>query len=132
MTEAKSLKISLLLLRLGVFMVFLVWTLDKFFSPGHAARVFEKYYFFKGLGNEIVYVVGFLQAVITLAFLFGIKKKYSYGIIFLMHLASTLVSYEQYFKPNLLFFATFPMLAATVALYLMRDQDTLMTIKSKS
>jgi putative oxidoreductase len=30
---------------------------------------------------------------------------------------------------NLLFFAAWPMLAACIALYLLRDQDTLLTVK---
>ncbi|GAB2198101.1 hypothetical protein [Sessilibacter sp. MAH4] len=133
MTEAKSLKLSLLLLRVGVFIVFFMWTIDKFINPEHSARVFAKFYYFQGLATELVYVIGLLQAAVVLAFLLGIMKKYSYGIIFLMHLASTLVSFEHYFDPwkvpNLLFFAAFPMLAAIMALYLMRDQDTMLTIK---
>lgn len=33
---------SLPLLRLGVFIVMLMWTLDKYVQPDHAGRVFEK------------------------------------------------------------------------------------------
>jgi hypothetical protein len=35
---------ALLALRLGVFIVMLVWTLEKFVNPGHAAAVFENLY----------------------------------------------------------------------------------------
>ncbi len=49
-----------------------------------------------------------------------------------MHAVSTLSSFRQYlapFKgPNLLFFAAWPMLAACIALFLLRDLDTLWTV----
>jgi hypothetical protein len=35
---------ALLALRLGVFIVMLMWTLDKFINPEHAALVFERFY----------------------------------------------------------------------------------------
>lgn len=36
MQTEKRLPIALLALRLSVFLVMLVWTLDKLFAPGHA------------------------------------------------------------------------------------------------
>lgn len=44
----KQLPLALLLLRLGIFIVFLAWTPDKFVQPEHAARVFAAFY---GLGS---------------------------------------------------------------------------------
>jgi len=46
-----------------------------------------------------------------------------------MHTVSTLSSYAQYLDPfnNLLFFAAWPMLAACVALFLLRGHDTLLS-----
>ena len=50
----------------------------------------------------------------------------------LFHSISTLSSYKQYFAPfegpNLLFFAAWPMLAACLALYLLRDLDTMWVV----
>ncbi|NNJ92371.1 MAG: hypothetical protein HKP55_11910 [Gammaproteobacteria bacterium] len=128
-----SLKISLLFLRIGVFIVFFMWTLDKFINPGHASAVFSKFYFYDGLSVSLAYGIGAIQFLIIFFFLLGIKKQLSYGLVFCMHLISTLTSYEKYFDPwtypNLLFFAAWPMLAAIVALYLLREEDTLLTIK---
>jgi putative oxidoreductase len=47
-----------------------------------------------------------------------------------LHGISTLSSYRQYLDPfdNLLFFAAWPMLAACVALFLLRDLDTKWTL----
>ena len=123
---------SLLLLRLSVFIVMAMWTLDKFLNPEHTARVFEKFYLIANLSSVAAYTIGGLQALVILAFVFGIKKRLSYGLVLLMHTVSTVSSYERYFDPwtgsNLLFFAAFPMLGAIAALYLLREQDRLFSI----
>ena len=125
-----NLQWSLLLLRVGVFIVMFFWTLDKFVNPGHSIRIFEHFYNISGFNEMIAYVLGALQLVLVMAFLFGIKKRITYGLIFLMHAGSTFSAYAQYFDAfnNLLFFAAWPMLAACAALYLLRDADTKFTL----
>lgn len=122
---------SLFSLRLGVFIVMIMWTLDKFINPGHSARIFEKFYGISGSNEMIAYVLGALQLLLVLAFMAGIKKRLTYGLIFVMHGLSTLSSYNQYIDGfnNLLFFTAWPMWAACFALYLLRDQDTKFTAK---
>lgn len=129
--KAKKLQKALLALRLGVFLVMFMWTIDKFINPEHASRVFAKFYLIDGLSNLLAYLVGGLQLILVFAFLLGIKKRWSYGAIFLMHGVSTFSSYAKYFDPwnSLLFFAAWPMLAATYSLYILRDEDTLLTVK---
>ncbi|MDN3453971.1 MULTISPECIES: hypothetical protein [unclassified Psychrobacter] len=130
----KHLPLSLLFLRLGVFIVFFFWTLDKFVNPEHAAGVFSKFYALENLGASIVYVVGGLQIVLILLFVAGLFKKWTYGIILLLHASSTFATFGLYLHPfdNLLFFAAWPMLAACLALFLMRDYDTLTLGKNTS
>lgn len=132
--EVKHLKLSLLLLRLGVFVVFFVWTMDKFFNPEHTAIVFSKFYFIDNLSIGVAYVVGVIQLLVVFAFLLGIMKQYSYGLLLVMHLISTLTPFAKYLDPfsNLLFFAAWPMLSALIALYLLREHDTLLNIKQNS
>tara|TARA_B100001063_G_scaffold78003_1_gene72470 strand:+ start:958 stop:1371 length:414 start_codon:yes stop_codon:yes gene_type:complete len=122
---------SLLSLRLGVFIVMITWTLDKFVNPGHSARIFEHFYGISGSTDVVAYVLGALQLILMLAFLAGIKKRITYGVVFIMHGLSTLSSYNQYIDGfnNLLFFAAWPMWAACFALYLLRDQDIVFTVK---
>lgn len=128
--EQNRIEWSLFLLRLGVFIVMFAWTLDKFFNPGHAAKVFENFYFIGGLGEEIMMVVGAIELVIILAFLGGLWKRFTYGFVMILHGVSTFSSWKQYTTDiNLLFFAAWPMLAACVALYLLRDLDTKFTLK---
>jgi len=122
---------SLFSLRVGVFIVMIMWTLDKFVNPAHSAGIFEKFYGISGSTDIVAYVLGALQLVLVLAFLAGIKKRLTYGIIFVMHGLSTLSSYNQYIDGfnHLLFFTAWPMWAACFALYLLRDQDVKFTIK---
>ena len=48
MTERDRLTTALLALRIGVFIVMFMWTLDKFVNSPHASRVFDNFY---GLGG---------------------------------------------------------------------------------
>ncbi|GHB77486.1 hypothetical protein GCM10008107_28820 [Psychrosphaera saromensis] len=122
---------SLFSLRLGVFIVMIMWTLDKFMNPGHSAKIFEHFYGISGSTDMVAYVLGALQLVLVFAFVAGIQKKITYGVIFVMHGLSTLSSYNQYIDGfnNLLFFTAWPMWAACFALYLLRDQDVKFTVK---
>ncbi|HJW47569.1 MAG TPA: hypothetical protein VJ484_13935 [Lysobacter sp.] len=131
-TATRKLEISLLALRLSVAAVMLVWVVDKFVRPEHSASVFEGFYHLPGVGETIVVGLGVVQLLLVLAFLAGAAKTWTYGAILLLHAASTFVSWRQYLAPyegpNLLFFAAWPMLAACLALFLLRDQDRLWVI----
>lgn len=131
--EQQRIANALLLLRLGVFIVMIMWTLDKFIQPEHAALVYTHFYFLPGLSSTAFMVIGLLQLVLVLAFVAGFKKRYSYGLVLILHGISTLSSWKQYLDPfnNLLFFAAWPMLAACIALYMLRDLDTRWTIDSR-
>lgn len=133
-TMFKTLAKSLLALRLGVFIVMLMWTLDKFVNPAHAGKVFDKFYGISWLTDHISFVIGAAELLLVLAFVAGIWKRWTYGAIFLLHAVSTLFSYKQYLAPfdHLLFFAAWPMLAACFTLYLLRDWDTLFTFPKRA
>ncbi|MCK7458014.1 hypothetical protein [Idiomarina aminovorans] len=117
---------ALLALRVGIFIVMFVWALDKFVNPGHTAAVFEGFYGIGGLSATIATVLGAVQVVLCLAFLLGLWKTITYGIILILHGLSTLSSFPQYLDAfnNLLFFAAWPMLAACIALFILREYDT--------
>ncbi len=127
----RNLRISLLSLRVGVAIVMLVWSVDKLLRPEHAAGVFGAFYALPGLGETVFYVLGALQLIVVLAFLAGAWRTWTYGAVLAMHTVSTFSSFRQYLAPfegpNILFFAAWPMLAACLALFLLRDQDTLLS-----
>lgn len=124
---------ALLMLRLGVFVVMFIWTIDKFVRPEHSAKIFASFYFIGGLGNLPVYLIGAVEMTILLGFLAGFKKRFTYGFVLLLHGISTLSAFKQYLSPfegpNLLFFAAWPMLAACFALYSLSDLDTLWALE---
>jgi hypothetical protein len=132
MNTDSRLPLALLLMRLSVFAVLLVWTVDKLVRPEHAAAVFENFYLIGGLGHTAFTVIGILEVLLIAAFVAGFRKRLTYGAVFILHGISTLSSYKQYLNPfqdaNLLFFAAWPMWAACFALYVLRERDTLWSI----
>ncbi len=134
MTTDRRIPISLLTLRLSIFFVMLMWTLDKFIRPEHAASVFEKYYFVGGLGQVLTWTLGGLELVLLVGFMLGIAKRWTYGAVLVLHGISTLSAFNHYITPfaegpHLLFFAAWPMLAACFSLYLLRDLDQLGVVR---
>jgi uncharacterized membrane protein YkgB len=132
MSTDKRIKVSLFLLRIGIFIVMFVWTIDKFIRPDHASAVFKNFYYISVLSQNISYLIGIVELFTILGFLIGFKKRFTYGAVLIFHGISTISSYKQYFSPfesvNLLFFAAWPMLAACIVVYYLRDLDTLFTI----
>ena len=117
----------LLLLRLGVGLVLLVWTFDKMLNPGHGGAVLEGFYGVSGAGAPAIQALGVAQGLVVLAFLAGVARTWTYGAVLAMHGATTLISWSAYLQPleNILFFAAWPMLAACITLFLLRDHDRL-------
>ena len=133
MTEhEKKLQVSLLFLRVTVFLVMFMWTIDKFVNPGHAAKVYASFYYIAGLESAVMYAIGAVEVILLLLFLAGYKKTFTYGAVLILHAVSTLSSFNQYLAPfegpNLLFFAAWPMLAACFTLFLLRDQDKMLSV----
>jgi len=120
-----KLELSLFLLRITVFIVMLAWTIDKFVSPGHGARILEGFYNIGGVGETVIMIMGAAELVIILAFLAGMWKKYTYGFVMILHGLTTFASWSAYIPPDvsLTFFAAWPMLAACITLFLLRDFD---------
>ena len=130
MSTLHRIKSALFLLRLGVFIVMAMWSIDKIVNAGHAAAVFEKFYLIEGMGTEILMAIGIAQLLLEIAFLLGLWKFWTYGYVLVFHSISTLSSWNQYLDPfnNMLFLAALPMLAACITLFMLRDQDTLLTL----
>lgn len=128
----KNLRTSLLLLRLSIALVMLVWTFDKFMRPGHATGVFDNFYGIGGIDVTAMYVLAAAELLLIVLFLLGLFKTWTYGLVLLLHAGSTLSSFHQYLHPytgaNILFFAAWPMLAACIALFLLRRNDQLASL----
>lgn len=133
-TTTQRLRASLLILRLGIVIVLLAWTIDKFVRPQHGAGVLEHFYGIGGLGSAPIYTLAVLELILIALFAVGLFKTWTYGAVLLLHATTTLVSFQQYLHPfdgpNLLFFAAWPMLGACLALFLLRDEDRLASFGS--
>lgn len=128
--QKNQLRLALFLLRVSVFIVMAMWSLDKMIAPDHAAAVLGNFYGIGGMTGDVLLILGLVQLVLEVAFVLGLWRFWTYGYVMIAHGMSTLVSLRQYLDPfdNLLFFAAIPMLAACIALFLLRDEDTLLTV----
>lgn len=129
--KPKQLAIGLALIRLSTGIFFLVWSIEKLIYPEITQKVFSRFYMME-ISPAISYGVGILQTIIVLAFMAGLLKTWTYGAILGMHGVSTLSTYKEllnpYQPPNHLFWAAVPLLAALIALFLVRKEDNLLTI----
>ncbi len=133
MTKDTRLEASLLLMRLAVAAFLLVWALDKVIAPDHAKAVFSHFYTVSDLSPQILVGLGFAQIGIIAAFAAGFARFWTYGAVLLMHAASTAATYTHLIRPwaegsQLLFWAAVPVLAAIIALFLLRDWDRMLSI----
>ncbi len=126
-TETSRLAASLLLLRLTLGVFFLQWGIEKFVVPATTTAIFRNFY---GLSvdGSLPMLLGAGQVVLALALLAGFVPRITYGLVALLHLVTVIVSIPRILSPwnpvsNHLFIAGVPILAAFVALYLLRDHD---------
>lgn len=135
MQAPASLPAALLILRLSITAFFAVWVVEKFVAPEKTVRIWEAFYFVDSLPKEASYGIGVFQALVLLAFTIGFKRFWSTGLLMVMHGLSTLSTYERLMDPyssvNHLFWAAVPTLAALIALFMLRDYDTLLTVKDR-
>jgi putative oxidoreductase len=57
----RRLAVSLLLLRLSLGLVMMVWAFDKILNPDHGAAVFESFYGLRGVGEQVIRMIGIAQ-----------------------------------------------------------------------
>jgi hypothetical protein len=132
MEKPPKLELSLLIMRLATAAFLLVWAIDKIVNQGHAQNVFKTFYL-STPSPQVLAALGVVQTLIVLAFAAGFARLWTYGAVLLMHLVSTASTYARLINPwgpgaQLLFWAAIPVLAAMIALFLLRDQDRLLSI----
>ena len=129
--NAKRTGKALLVLRLSIALFLLPWVLEKFTEPEQTARIFSHFYHID-LPVAGSYVVGVIWALLLLAFAVGFKKRISYGLVMVLHVLTTVFTIPQMLPfldtYNHLFVAAIPVLGGLIALYILRDEDTIWTI----
>lgn len=133
MTRDSRLRICLLSLRLGVLAVFLVWTLDKLFNYQHNSGMVRHYYHVD-VPQWFLLALGAAELLVLLCVLLGLFKTVSYGALLIAHTVTTIASSWRLLPPyevhQLLYFGSLPMLAACFTLFMLRSDDTLLTLSS--
>ncbi len=129
---------SLLILRLTLGGFLFLWAIEKLVIPGKAIKLYEKFFF--GIVDNITmtYVVGAVLTIMSVAFIIGAYKRWVYLYGFAIHAITVAFTWYRIVdpyglmekgdlfrgKPEHLFLASVPVLAAFWALYVMRDSDT--------
>ena len=124
--------VPLLILRIGLGIFLILWSIDKLVAPESTARIFQSFYSLE-ISTSVAYVVGVLELFLSLAILAGLWKTATYGAGLVLHGISTLSTYSQLLSPfgsNHLFIAALPVLAGFIALFLLRQHDTKWTLGS--
>ncbi len=129
--EDQKIRLSLAIIRITTALFFLIWSVEKIIKPEIAQRVFDRFYGLEITPNISV-MIGVIQTLIVLGFLAGLFKTFTYGALLGMHTVSVLSTYQQlinpYQPPNHLFWAGVPVLGALIALFILRKNDTLLTL----
>ncbi len=131
MERDSHVEISLMVMRLAMAAFLLVWTIQKLFVPAGAAGIFKNFYGAE-LSASIVMGLGVAQLLIVLAFAAGVQKFWTYGAVLAMNAVTLVVSVPRliapYNGPSTLFWASVPVLAGSLALFLLRDRDRMASI----
>lgn len=136
----KRLGLCLFFCRMGVSIVFLVWTYDKLVRPEHGVRIWTKFYLIPAsLAETAVTLMAIIELVLIVAMALGLFKRLTRGIfLFLSILAVsvpevvkgyvTAILHEPH--PTILYFTGFCLLACAFAIYYLRDYDTRFSLAS--
>ncbi len=124
------LSVAILILRVGLGGFLLLWSIDKLVTPEGVVAIYQ-FFYHVSITPEIAYVIGAFEFLLSLAIMAGFLKTYSYGLGLLLHVTSTIASYQQLLNPfggNHLYIAAIPVLAGFIALFLIRRQDNLWSL----
>ena len=130
----ERLRWALFILRASLAAFFAIWALEKFVDPESTIGIWEHFYHVENLPKVMSYAIGIVQSTAIACFILGVAKFWSYGFLMIIHGMSTLSTYERLFDPyagnNHLFWAAVPTLGALIALFLLREADTKLTLAS--
>lgn len=133
LTPTASLAATLPILRWSIALFMLVWSVDKLIMPEDFIGLFQHFYG-ASFGVSTILAIGAVQTALILAFALGLYRTATYGLMLLMNAVTVFVSLPQILDPyggssNQLFFASVPVLAACLVLFLLREQDTKLVLK---
>ncbi len=124
----RRLPLALVLLRVTVGIFFLLWAVEKLVMPEVTASIWEKFYRIP-ISLNLAYPIGVVNSLMALALIAGFLRTVTYAYWTLFHTISVLSTWSYLIKPfggpNHLFLAGVPIVAAMVALFMLREWDVL-------
>lgn len=128
-----SLLWGLYLLRLGLGSFLALWAIDKFVAPQETVESFLRLYHVS-ITPSVAMILGALQLVLSLLLILGMYKTLTYGLGLAVHAIASLAYYPQLLSPfgkNHFFLAAIPILIAFIALFILREFDTKLSLSKK-
>jgi putative oxidoreductase len=123
-------RLALAVLRWGLGLFLLLWSIDKLVAPQMTAGIFETFYHLQ-LPVRLAPIVGILEGLLSLALIAGAFKTFTYGLALVVHTVSTVSTIPMLLHPfgeNHLLIAAIPVWTAFLALFLLRRHDTLWSL----
>lgn len=114
-----------------------LWAWDRIVDPSHASGIASRYYSVGGLDVAAAphVLIGIVLLVLYLLALIGFKKKFTYLFLFLVHALGTLfvlkLSLPFFEGFRLTWMTSWPALMAMWVLWVLRDEDTLLSLQGK-
>ena len=135
--NSQLLKISLLITRITVVWMMGIWAWMRIAENEKALYVAQTFYssLTGSVDGTMQMVLGAIMLLIYLLALIGFKKKFTYLFLFFVHLLGTLLvlkyslPFFEDFKAS--WFTSWPALMAMWLLWVLRDEDTLLTVPAK-
>lgn len=131
--QRKSLTWGLFLLRFGLGGFLGLCAFDKIISPETSVSFFSHY--FVSISPSIIMLVGGAELALSLLFILGMYKTWTYGLAFILQSLALAMMLEKLLSPfgkDILFVMLIPLLFAFFALFLMRNLDTKWTLTKKT
>jgi len=132
--QSKGLMWGLFLLRFGLGGFLALCSIDKIISPEVSVELFS-YYYLISLPSWVVMMLGGFGLVLSLFFILGMYKTFTYGAAFILQAVALLTVIEKLLAPfgnNSLLLMLIPLLFAFGALFVMRNLDTKWTLTKKT
>ena len=129
-----KLRIPLFVTRVLIALFLMPWVAMRFTASESARGIADKYYGFGDAPEIIFTLIAIGWGLLLFAFVIGFARRVSYGLVLILHTIGT-VRTVPYLIPgtenfNILFMAALPTVGAMWLLYLLRAQDTLLSVDS--
>ena len=137
MSNTRKIEIALLIIRVTTAIFLGLWATLKFWRPEWQRNIFSGSYNigFIEISDAISYGLGTLQLIVVFAFLIGLWRFWTYGLMMLMSAAGVLGSMDSFLLyynfPKNLMLTSIPTLGALVALFILRDMDNLFSVSGR-